>query len=324
MVETVGFSLVIQPFPKPFVFEVNKQTGDDESCNRHDNSCGSLDIAFETAAKLKIKSIELKLVHSETLSKTLSISDEKKVFMTQGGLDHPSLIVPSTFSSSPLIMISVSNASLSLTAVDALIHLSSLNDLMLVRVSSGDFKVTNGVIKKAEAQKQRAEEQAQDSTSASPVPSRCASPRTLHINKGILFTYDQIRTIFSSELRDWWLKQRSIYVACRNDQTCELGTLESRLLSDKPDRCRDPSRREDEAIRCCVLLDKWTKEPRQFKGCPAREAISHAMDDSCDHCCSPADLEMSLKETGHAEGRKDRHFRRHHSSNHQRRSFWST
>ncbi|KAK2946312.1 putative NEDD8-conjugating enzyme UBC12 [Blattamonas nauphoetae] len=42
-----------------------------------------------------------------------------------------------------------------------------------------------GLRKKAEAQKQRAEEQAQDSTSASPVPSRCASPRTLHINKDL-------------------------------------------------------------------------------------------------------------------------------------------
>ncbi|KAK2943664.1 hypothetical protein BLNAU_21412 [Blattamonas nauphoetae] len=61
-------------------------------------------------------------------------------------LARPSLIVPETFSSTPLVVISVSNSSLTLTDVDALIRSSSL-DLKLVRVSSGSFEFSNGMIK---------------------------------------------------------------------------------------------------------------------------------------------------------------------------------
>ncbi|KAK2958407.1 hypothetical protein BLNAU_6677 [Blattamonas nauphoetae] len=146
LVENVGFSLVLPPFKAPFVIEVNeKKGGDDGSCRGDDNSCGSLDAAFETATKIGMKPTTLKLVNSETLSKTLTISDKNEVLMTKGGLVHPSLIVPATFSSSPLVVISVSNASLSLTAVDALIHSSSL-DLKLVVVTAGLFKFSEGTI----------------------------------------------------------------------------------------------------------------------------------------------------------------------------------
>ncbi|KAK2940875.1 hypothetical protein BLNAU_24220 [Blattamonas nauphoetae] len=121
--ETVGFSLAIPPFPTP---------------------CVSFDSAIETTSKMGMKSIELKLAISETFSNTLSISDENELSVTQKDVS-PSLIVPSTFSSNPLVVISVSNASLSLTDVDALIHCSSL-DLKLVRVSSGFFVFDKGSI----------------------------------------------------------------------------------------------------------------------------------------------------------------------------------
>ncbi|KAK2958392.1 hypothetical protein BLNAU_6662 [Blattamonas nauphoetae] len=146
ILESGGFSLALPHFPKPFVFEVNeKKGGDDGSCRGLDNSCGSLTAAFETATKIGKKPTTLKLVNSETLFKTLTISDKNEVFMTKGSLDRPSLIVPATFSSSPLVVISVSNASLSLTAVDALIHSSSL-DLRLVVVTAGFFKFSEGTI----------------------------------------------------------------------------------------------------------------------------------------------------------------------------------
>ncbi|KAK2950805.1 hypothetical protein BLNAU_14223 [Blattamonas nauphoetae] len=146
LLESGGFSLVLPPFPKPFVFEVNeKKGGDDGSCRGLDNSCGSLEAAFETAAKIGMKPTTLKLVNSEKLSKTRTISDKNEVSMTNGSLDRPSLIVPATFSSNPLVVISVSNASLSLTAVDALIHSSSL-DLKLVVVTAGFFKFSDGAI----------------------------------------------------------------------------------------------------------------------------------------------------------------------------------
>ncbi|KAK2954767.1 hypothetical protein BLNAU_10252 [Blattamonas nauphoetae] len=146
LMESVGFSISIPPIETPFVIKVNKKKGgDDGSCRGDDNSCGSLDAAFETATKMGMKSIELKLVLSDSLSKTISISDENEVFMRKGGLARPSLIVPSTFSSTPLVVISVTNASLSLTDVDALIRFSSL-DLKLVRVSSGSFEFNSGTI----------------------------------------------------------------------------------------------------------------------------------------------------------------------------------
>ncbi|KAK2941279.1 hypothetical protein BLNAU_23815 [Blattamonas nauphoetae] len=119
MMEAVGFSLAIPPFPTPFVFNVNKQKGGEENCRRLDRSCASFDSAFETASKMGMKSIELKLSISETFSKTLSISDENELSVTQKDVS-PSLIVPSH------------------SHVDALIHCSSL-DLKLVRVSSGFF-----------------------------------------------------------------------------------------------------------------------------------------------------------------------------------------
>ncbi|KAK2945659.1 hypothetical protein BLNAU_19393 [Blattamonas nauphoetae] len=145
-VESQEFSLVVPPLQSPFVFEVNKKKGgDDGNCRGLDNSCASFDAAFEMATKMKIKSFELKLVVSDTISKTLSISDEEEVFVTQGGLVRPSLIVPSTFSSNPLVVLSVSNASLSLTDTDALIRSSSL-DLKLFQISSGSFEFSNGVI----------------------------------------------------------------------------------------------------------------------------------------------------------------------------------
>ncbi|KAK2946269.1 hypothetical protein BLNAU_18790 [Blattamonas nauphoetae] len=145
-VGSLGFSLIVPPFPTPFVFEVNKNKGGDGgSCRGLDNSCGSLDTAVETATKMRMKSIELPLVISDTLSKTLTISDESEVSVTKGGLIHPSLIVPETFSSDPLVVISVSNASLKLTDVDALIRSSSL-ELKFVLVSSGSFEFSNGVI----------------------------------------------------------------------------------------------------------------------------------------------------------------------------------
>ncbi|KAK2945660.1 hypothetical protein BLNAU_19394 [Blattamonas nauphoetae] len=146
MMESVGLSLVLPPFPKPIVFEVNQKKGEIvELPQKLNNISASFDSAFETATKMRMKSIELKLVNSETLSKTLSISDKNEVFMTKGGLVSPSLIVPATFSSSPLVVISVSHASLSLTAVDALIHSSSL-DLKLVSVTTGFFKFNEGSI----------------------------------------------------------------------------------------------------------------------------------------------------------------------------------
>ncbi|KAK2945736.1 hypothetical protein BLNAU_19349 [Blattamonas nauphoetae] len=119
--------------------------GQGGNCQEKDSVCKTLDSAFETATKKGIKSIELNLVISEILSKTRSISDENEVFVTQGGFARPSLIVPSTFSSTPLVVISVSNASLLLADVDALIHSSSL-DLKLVLVSSGSFEFSNGTI----------------------------------------------------------------------------------------------------------------------------------------------------------------------------------
>ncbi|KAK2944645.1 hypothetical protein BLNAU_20444 [Blattamonas nauphoetae] len=145
MLESDGLSLIIPPFETPFVIEVKKKSGEDGECRGDDNSCGSLTAAFETARKMGLKSIELKLVTSDSLSKTVSISDKNEVIMRMGGLARPSLIVPSTFSSRPLVMLSVSNASLSLTDVDALIHFSSL-DLKLVSVSSGSFEFSNGAI----------------------------------------------------------------------------------------------------------------------------------------------------------------------------------
>ncbi|KAK2961627.1 hypothetical protein BLNAU_3425 [Blattamonas nauphoetae] len=141
----VGLSLAIPPIESPFVIEVNQKEGGDGSCRGDDNSCGSLSAAFETARKMGLKSIELKLVTSDSLSKTVSISDESEVIVRKGGLARPSLVVPSTFSSRPLVVLSVSNASLSLTDVDALIRTSSL-DLKLVRVSSGLFEFSNGAI----------------------------------------------------------------------------------------------------------------------------------------------------------------------------------
>ncbi|KAK2951687.1 hypothetical protein BLNAU_13426 [Blattamonas nauphoetae] len=159
MLETIGFSLVVPPYPTRVVIKVNKTIADDGSCQDKDSVCKTLDSAFETVTKMGIteesskfpelcnlsKSIELNLVISEILSKTRSISDENEVFVTQGGFARPSLIVPETFSSTPLVVLSVSNASLSLTDVDALIHSSSL-DLKLVSVSSGSFEFSNGVI----------------------------------------------------------------------------------------------------------------------------------------------------------------------------------
>ncbi|KAK2961635.1 hypothetical protein BLNAU_3433 [Blattamonas nauphoetae] len=145
MMESDGLSLVIPPIETPFVIEVNKAEGQHGSCRGDDNSCGSLTAAFETARKMALKSIELKIVTSDSLSKTVSISDKIEVIVRKGGLARPSLIVPSTFSSNPLVVLSVSNASLALTGVDALIHTSSL-DLKLVSVSSGSFGFSNGAI----------------------------------------------------------------------------------------------------------------------------------------------------------------------------------
>ncbi|KAK2953237.1 hypothetical protein BLNAU_11863 [Blattamonas nauphoetae] len=146
MLRSIGFSLVVPPFTTPFIIKVNKTITDDGNCQDKDSVCKTLDSAFETATKMRMKSIELNVVLTETLSKTRSISDESEMFMTQGGLVRPSLIVPDTFKLNPLVVLSVSNASLSLTDVDALIRFSSL-DLKLVRVSSGSFEFSNGVIK---------------------------------------------------------------------------------------------------------------------------------------------------------------------------------
>ncbi|KAK2953231.1 hypothetical protein BLNAU_11857 [Blattamonas nauphoetae] len=147
ILESVGFSLVVPPFPTPFVIEVNNMKGGDGgSCRGLDNSCGSLETALDTMMKMGMKSIELNLVVSDTISKPFSFSDDSEMVLKQGGLVRPSLIVLEAFKSTPLVVLSVSNASLSLTDVDALIRFSSL-DLKLVSVSSGSFEFRNGVIK---------------------------------------------------------------------------------------------------------------------------------------------------------------------------------
>ncbi|KAK2961599.1 hypothetical protein BLNAU_3397 [Blattamonas nauphoetae] len=145
LLESDGFSLVIPQIETSFVIEVNKKKGGDGSCRGDDNSCGSLAAAFETAMKMGVKPTTLKLVTSDSLSTTVSISDENEVIVRKGGVVRASLIVPSTFSSRPLVVLSVSNASLTLTDVDALIGFSSL-DLKLVSVSSGSFEFNNGAI----------------------------------------------------------------------------------------------------------------------------------------------------------------------------------
>ncbi|KAK2946265.1 hypothetical protein BLNAU_18786 [Blattamonas nauphoetae] len=146
MLGSLGFSLIVPPFPTPFVIKVDKTIADDEKCQDKESVCKSFDSAFETATKMRMKSIEMILMLSDTISKPFSISDDSEMVLKQGGLVRPSLIVPSTFSSSSLVVLSVSKSSLKLTDVDALIHSSSL-DLKLVRVSSGSFEFRNGVIK---------------------------------------------------------------------------------------------------------------------------------------------------------------------------------
>ncbi|KAK2945820.1 hypothetical protein BLNAU_19245 [Blattamonas nauphoetae] len=145
LMESDKLVLIIPPFETPFVIEVNKAEGGDGKCRGDDNSCGSLSAAFEAATKMGVKPTTLKLVTSDSLSNTQSISDENEVIVRKGGVARPSLIVPSTFSSRPLVVLSVSNASLTLTDVDALIRFSSL-DLKLVSVSSGSFEFRNGAI----------------------------------------------------------------------------------------------------------------------------------------------------------------------------------
>ncbi|KAK2961589.1 hypothetical protein BLNAU_3387 [Blattamonas nauphoetae] len=133
LLESDGFSFVIPSFETPFVIEVNKAEGGDGKCRGDDNSCGSLSAAFEAATKWRMKPTTLKLVTSDSLSKTVSISDKNEVIVRKGGVVRASLIL------------SVSNASLALTDVDALIRFSSL-ELKLVSVSSGSFEFSNGAI----------------------------------------------------------------------------------------------------------------------------------------------------------------------------------
>ncbi|KAK2951688.1 hypothetical protein BLNAU_13427 [Blattamonas nauphoetae] len=146
MVGSIGFSLVFPPFPTPFVIKVNKTIADDGNCQEKESECRLLDSAFETATKMRMKSIEMIIVVSDTISKSVPIFGDSEMVLKQGGLVRPSLIVTETFSSSSLVVFSVSNSSLTLTDVDALIHSSSL-DLKLVSVSSGSFEFSNGVIK---------------------------------------------------------------------------------------------------------------------------------------------------------------------------------
>ncbi|KAK2946396.1 hypothetical protein BLNAU_18647 [Blattamonas nauphoetae] len=145
LMETVGLSVVLPPFETQFEIEVNKAEGGDGRCRGEDNSCGSLDAAFEAVMKIAMKQTTLKLVRSGTLSNAHSISDECEVLLINGDQIRPSLIVPETFSSNPLVVLSVLKASLTLIDVDALIHSVSLS-LKLVRVSSGSFEFSNGVI----------------------------------------------------------------------------------------------------------------------------------------------------------------------------------
>ncbi|KAK2951692.1 hypothetical protein BLNAU_13431 [Blattamonas nauphoetae] len=146
MMGSIGFSLVFPPFPTPFVIKVNKTMADDGNCQEKESECRLLDSAFETATKMRMKSIEMIIVVSDTISKSVPIFGDSEMVLKQGGLVRPSLIVTETFSSSSLVVFSVSNSSLTLTDVDALIHSSSL-DLKLVSVSSGSFEFRNGVIK---------------------------------------------------------------------------------------------------------------------------------------------------------------------------------
>ncbi|KAK2943665.1 hypothetical protein BLNAU_21413 [Blattamonas nauphoetae] len=85
LLESADFSLTFPSDQTPFIFEV-KKGGDGGSCQGEENSCGSLDAALDTVTKLRLKSIELNLVVSDTISKPFSISDESKMILSQGGL----------------------------------------------------------------------------------------------------------------------------------------------------------------------------------------------------------------------------------------------